>query len=472
MKQSSVTLRVENFRAIGKAEIKLDGITVVAGVNGCGKSTLSKLLYWVYRGVLEFETLFLEPRLNKNIKILKKQTVQILSSLKKDIPKDRLLPIQTKLKENQKNLLLPFFLDSVDVYSAIKKIESYFDNIEKVIELYELLESEANFLDDLLSEYEIIDDLDLILFLDDLDLSDDSLQDNFREYDLSSVIYTLSMIASIIDTDYVLDNAVKPRKIIEKQIQKIFKLEQEFLIPVEIIECEQYDASGVFEIPIISNYQEDLNESFYIENVIYIDTPMFFGHNEEEHWKDANEKLKQRPKFNETPKTIQAIDDLIKHQIFKNGAEVKFDELSKSFTFRTSSGMEIDLSDSATGMKSFAVLDRLVKNGSINSKTLLILDEPEAHLHPQWVVEFGRLLTLINKHIGAKIFVATHSPDMVQALRYIPNKEGIGERVNFYLAEYNSETHLFDYQDLNGKIGEIFKSFNVSMDKLEQYGEE
>ena len=43
MNDSKVLLKVEDFRAISQAEIKLDGITVVAGVNGCGKSTLSKL---------------------------------------------------------------------------------------------------------------------------------------------------------------------------------------------------------------------------------------------------------------------------------------------------------------------------------------------------------------------------------------------------------------------------------------------
>lgn len=57
MNNSKVLLKVEDFRAIGKAEIKLDGITVVAGVNGCGKSTLSKLLYWVYRGATDFKVL-------------------------------------------------------------------------------------------------------------------------------------------------------------------------------------------------------------------------------------------------------------------------------------------------------------------------------------------------------------------------------------------------------------------------------
>ena len=44
MSQDIIKLHVKNFRAIHEASIKINGITVVAGLNGCGKSTLSKLL--------------------------------------------------------------------------------------------------------------------------------------------------------------------------------------------------------------------------------------------------------------------------------------------------------------------------------------------------------------------------------------------------------------------------------------------
>ena len=40
-------LKIENFLAINKADIKLDGITVVAGQNDSGKSTVAKFLFGV-----------------------------------------------------------------------------------------------------------------------------------------------------------------------------------------------------------------------------------------------------------------------------------------------------------------------------------------------------------------------------------------------------------------------------------------
>ena len=43
-----VELSVENFKAVKKADITLNGITVVSGINGCGKSSLSQLLYYSF----------------------------------------------------------------------------------------------------------------------------------------------------------------------------------------------------------------------------------------------------------------------------------------------------------------------------------------------------------------------------------------------------------------------------------------
>ena len=43
-----IHLFVHDFRAVKQADISLNGITVVAGLNSCGKSTLSKLLYHTF----------------------------------------------------------------------------------------------------------------------------------------------------------------------------------------------------------------------------------------------------------------------------------------------------------------------------------------------------------------------------------------------------------------------------------------
>lgn len=46
---------INDYHSIKTASIKLDGITVLAGVNGCGKSTISRWIYYLVNGMHDFE---------------------------------------------------------------------------------------------------------------------------------------------------------------------------------------------------------------------------------------------------------------------------------------------------------------------------------------------------------------------------------------------------------------------------------
>lgn len=54
-KNKLADISIKNSRAIKQADIELSGITVVSGVNGCGKSTVLKLLYYMYRNANNYE---------------------------------------------------------------------------------------------------------------------------------------------------------------------------------------------------------------------------------------------------------------------------------------------------------------------------------------------------------------------------------------------------------------------------------
>jgi len=105
----------------------------------------------------------------------------------------------------------------------------------------------------------------------------------------------------------------------------------------------------------------------------------------------------------------------------------------------------------------------------LNDRSFLIIDEPEAHLHPQWIVEYARFLVLLNKHAGVKLLLASHNPDMVSALKYIAEKENNANILNFYLAEKEPNDFTYTYKHLGVDIEEIFNSFNKSYEKLDAY---
>ena len=48
MTYEPMKLIIQNYRAIANAEISLNGLTIVSGINGCGKSTISKMLFNIF----------------------------------------------------------------------------------------------------------------------------------------------------------------------------------------------------------------------------------------------------------------------------------------------------------------------------------------------------------------------------------------------------------------------------------------
>jgi len=91
-------------------------------------------------------------------------------------------------------------------------------------------------------------------------------------------------------------------------------------------------------------------------------------------------------------------------------------------------------------------------------------------MHPKWIVEYARIIVKLNKEMGIKFFIASHDPDFISAIRYISEKEGNLDKVNFYLAEKEGDTFTYNYMHLLHNIDPIFKSFNIAISKIEEYG--
>jgi len=55
--------------------------------------------------------------------------------------------------------------------------------------------------------------------------------------------------------------------------------------------------------------------------------------------------------------------------------------------------LQLELSNVASGAKSFASLLILLKTGILKKEeSLIILDEPENHLHPQWQIDYAEFI--------------------------------------------------------------------------------
>lgn len=100
----------------------------------------------------------------------------------------------------------------------------------------------------------------------------------------------------------------------------------------------------------------------------------------------------------------------------------------------------------------------LLQKGVLENRNLLIIDEPENHLHPKWQIEYAKLLIEIMKK-GVKIIINTHSVYMIQAIKHFSQKEenkSLLNKVTFYLAE-KQKNGLSKIVDVSDDLNKVFK---------------
>lgn len=138
--------------------------------------------------------------------------------------------------------------------------------------------------------------------------------------------------------------------------------------------------------------------------------------------------------------------------IIKGSFEV--DNETKQLYFNKD-GMSIPTVSVASGIKSFGMLMQLIKTGSLSTSKMLILDEPEIHLHPEWQINFCRLIVELVAQ-GVPIVVSSHSPYFIQGLRYYSAAKGIEKDVKYYMSETNANNSLSTFNNVTDDLNKVF----------------
>ena len=75
--------------------------------------------------------------------------------------------------------------------------------------------------------------------------------------------------------------------------------------------------------------------------------------------------------------------------------------------------------------------------GSLKNDTVVVLENPEAHLHPKGQTELGKLIAA-TAHTGCQVVVETHSDHLFDGVRiYAKNNKGFAEKVLTHWFEQN-----------------------------------
>jgi hypothetical protein len=413
--KSNIKVVTEGFRAIGHAAIQISGITVVAGENSSGKSTISKLLYELFNTVANYEVLVKEELIREFNDLF--QFFRIVS---------------TDLKEFD--------------YFNIRQLS--YEGVYNDLSLKEIEDTLLSFLNK--------------IYQNDIQKSNryNTIVDSILGEKITDHNNDLTRLESFIKNKIrEAEERVKARSInlFTQELSKEFRSN---VLP------DIFEVSEEEEVIVALN-KPSLSLPFSIKKAIYIDTPMSLSvwEDNNKYWSTLNRLLLRVEKKASYPSSMSLlISDNIKGEADTSGL------LNNELSFYREDGEVFDLAEVATGIKAFSIIQLLLKNGHIDNRTLLIIDEPESHLHPQWIVEYARMIVLLHKHIGVKFFLASHNPDMVSAIRYIAEKEEVLDNVNYYLAEKaEGETYLYNYTPLGSDISPIFKSFNIAIDRISQY---
>lgn len=91
-------------------------------------------------------------------------------------------------------------------------------------------------------------------------------------------------------------------------------------------------------------------------------------------------------------------------------------------------GNKIDFSIEAEGIRKFALLWKLIRNGLINDETILFWDEPEANINPELMPILVEILIELQR-CGVQIFLATHSYNFA---KYFEIKRNSDDKVLFH----------------------------------------
>jgi predicted ATP-dependent endonuclease of OLD family len=447
-----MNLKIENVGIIKHADVKLNGLTVIAGENDSGKSTVGKLMFSIVKAISRYE-----QDLNEN----KEYNI-------KRLMEEIYLFIRNAVDRNDNKNNFEIFKEAFYPSRFYEDIKFYINGSQGAINnIFE-------------SRFELI-----------TSQGSESLKKRIspKLEELKSFIFLHE------------DNQVRIQRALKKVLFSEFYSEispkgQSKTSTIQVVE----GSVSTFSFSVKENEVSDLkmDDIFLFEDVTFIETPIIMQMYEminaastllelsdkdrldrlssfsrakvPLHIKDLVTKLENAQFFALTMfetdfqkiKLLETISSII-------GGGFTFEKQVKDFSFSKKNSkngnFKIKSVNTASGIKAFGIIQLLIQAGVIDPRSLLIIDEPETHLHPKWQVEYARLLVELVKN-DISVLVTSHSPYLIQALKVFSNKENISDRTAFYLSEKNETNDFAEIHDVTHNLNRLFTKLSDPLREL------
>lgn len=420
--------QIKNIWKIKDAKVDLNWLTVIAWDNDSWKSTVSKIIFSVIKAIQKHKDF---SEVSKE-KVIEKEVESMYSI-------------------------------SRAIYGVIKK-----NNEKLAIEIFKVLKSEFEpsvFLDQLK-----INDINIIIALkkDIINNVDFWNEKNFRQIFLNEVN------ASLIKIEKEFNNEDSKEYLVEKALNSI--LLKEFKWQINSFNNNQSWEIKIsdgwlllFRILIKDNTVKKIkihDSILWIKDTTFIDTPIILNlfnelnfTNLQTHIKDLFNKIVHLKTIDNTSSQVSSFEKKIKlimWGVFKVSKHAIGNYLS---FFKAKTNINIETINTATWIKSFWILQLLDNAWNLSESDLLILDEPESHLHPAWQIKYAELIISLIKERKLKVLVTSHSPYMIEAFNKYSNNYKIKDKCSYYfIDDKNNFNNVTNKRDVI--INEMSKPFD------------
>jgi len=436
--------------------VKFDGLTVIAGENDTGKSTVGKLVFAVIKAISRYE---------QDLEMSKEQnTIRAIDSLYR-----KLRNSVNNFGDLKREFNTYSFIRQLRPFAATNQLSLFQDSTENQGGIDFVFDRKKNILQNaaIISDEARYSKEDLLVSLDKI--KSEILKKDDRTEVLKRAL--TRAFASEFHLEFTPKNTRRKTSLnFAERDYKLFTVDADknkitnFLIHDKILPFE--DVTFI-ESGIVLQLHDAINKAETLFEEVDAKEKWSRGHGISLHVKDVVNKIREANILisgntydARQAELLREIQRLIGGKWMYNDEKVDFIFSKKNKNieqfFRSN--------NTASGIKSFGIIQLLLLAEILNNRSLLIIDEPESHLHPKWQVEYAKVICLLVKH-EIPVLLTSHSPYLIEALRYYSKEYGIERFTNYYLAERN-DNGLVDIENVNENMNRVFHKLSEPFQKL------
>lgn len=422
-----MVLSLKNIGKLATVQVAIEGITVIAGENDTGKSTVGKALFAVFNSFY---------------------------NLDEQVRSEQIIGVERQVSLLYDKRIRNRLAHGVDITEAARDIVA-----QRELHCKDLHSIEKRTLEPILRDEhsESGNDPDMA---ESIDLRSGEIARQIQE------------ILNIPDEE--IRKAIVERKLNSEFNDQVtnFNSNQKGEFRLEI---EDKDIVVSVEDNNVADIKGSINlstEAVYIDDPLILDAfaPSYFRYQPD----SSDHRGHLRKKLFYDNKDAYAVEKIIRTKKFENiyrkissacGGEM-VEKKQGGYGYKSAeSDKLLDLRNLSTGLKTFVILKMLLMKGGIQQNGVVILDEPEIHLHPEWQLLFAELIVMLHKEFGVHILLNTHSPYFLRAIQVYSAKYEMADKCRYYLSENSGS--LATITDVSDDIERIYAKLSKPLQDLE-----